>query len=316
MQVSVIIPVYNTSRYLADCIQSVFAQPEVAEAIFVDDGSKDDSLAVCQQLATQYPGKIRVLTHPNGENLGSAAARNVGVLAAAYPYVAFIDSDDFFLENRFALAKKIFEENPDIDGVYEVVKNHYEEFAKSNSKLDIYGVPAIHMVKKRVAPEDLLQVLLDDKINYFLLQGLCVKKTIFDKSGIFDPEFRHGQDILLGKKMAASASLLPGDLENPVACRRIHDSNITFSNFHDVHPTKYLDGVTLFKWAIGKQLPHKVINQLTNYYYKQFMLHHHYDYADRKGRMHWLKEAYGLYPKVVFSSSFWKVVPVAGYFFK
>ena len=316
MQVSVVIPVYNTARYLGDCIQSVFAQPEVAEAIFVDDGSKDNSLEVCHQLAAQYPSKIKVLTHPNGENLGSAAARNVGILAASYPFVAFIDSDDFFLEDRFKLTQQMFEQNPNIEGVYEVVKNHYEAIAKSNSELDIYGVPPIHMVKRRVAPEDLLQILLDDKINYFLLQGLCVKKTIFEKSGMFDPEFRHGQDILLAKKMAASARLLPGDLEKPVACRRIHDSNITFSNYHDVHPTKYLDGVTLFKWAIKNNLPHKVINQLANYYYKQFMLHHKYSYHDRKARLHWLKEAFSLYPSIVFTKSYWMVVPGVGYLLK
>jgi len=315
-RISVVIPVYNTARYLGDCIQSVFAQPEVAEAIFIDDGSKDNSLEVCHQLAAQYPGKIKVLTHHNGENLGSAAARNVGILAASQPFVAFIDSDDFFLEDRFKLTQQIFEQNPDIDGVYEGVKNHYEAFAKSFSKLDIYGVPLLHMVKKRVSPEDLLQQLLDDKINFFLLQGLCVKRTIFEKSGLFDPDFRHGQDLLLAKKMAASARLLPGDLEKPVACRRIHDTNITFSHYHDVHPNVYTDGVTLFKWAVANNLPRKVINRLTNYYYKQFMLHHNFDYADRKGRMQWLKEARSIYPNVILCSSFWKVAPGVGFFFK
>ncbi len=316
MNISIIIPVYNAAKYLAESVKSALAQPEVQEVILIDDGSKDDSLAVANELAKQY-AKVKVLTHPNGINQGSAVTRNVGIRAATQEYVAFIDADDTFLPNRFALTKKILEANPDIDGVYEATENVFEDETISYSKrYTIEGVRRMHMVRKVVAPDDLLELLLTDELGVILLQGLCVKRVVFEKVGYFTPEFREGQDMLMIKQIAAGAKLLPGDLERPVSQRRIHTTNITFSEFKDRSPTMFKEGEVLYKWGRAKGLPKRKMELLLRHYYKHFIYRSQADFSDSKARYAFLRKVFSEDKLVVSLSGFWALVPVVGRWFQ
>ena len=88
--ISVIIPAYNAARTICRCIQSVLDQTYTEwEMIIVDDGSKDDTLDICQ---SYDDSRIRVLHKENG---GVSSARNHGLKFAQGDYIAFIDSDDF-----------------------------------------------------------------------------------------------------------------------------------------------------------------------------------------------------------------------------
>lgn len=90
-KVSIIIPVYNTEKYLDRCLQSVVNQTYGnLEAIVVDDGSTDASLDICQAWAGR-DARIRVLHQENG---GLSSARNLGLQAAEGEYLTFLDSDD------------------------------------------------------------------------------------------------------------------------------------------------------------------------------------------------------------------------------
>ena len=89
---SVVIPVYNIRDYVERCVRSVLAQPDVPlEVLIVDDGSTDDSGAVCDALAAE-DSRVTVIHKPNGR---AASARNAGIRAASGGYVAFVDSDDW-----------------------------------------------------------------------------------------------------------------------------------------------------------------------------------------------------------------------------
>lgn len=91
-KVSVIIPVYNTSKYLRKCVNSVLLQTNhEKEIILVDDGSTDGSGEICDMLACGEP-RIRVLHKENG---GLADARNAGTAVAQGEYITYIDSDDW-----------------------------------------------------------------------------------------------------------------------------------------------------------------------------------------------------------------------------
>lgn len=91
--ISVIIPVYNTEAYLRTCVDSVLAQRQyVCEIILVDDGSTDQSAAICDEYAKQWPD-IVIAEHQS--NQGSSAARNRGIDRAKGRYLSFIDSDDY-----------------------------------------------------------------------------------------------------------------------------------------------------------------------------------------------------------------------------
>ena len=91
MKVSIIIPVYNTSSYLEDCIKSVLEQTFTDfEAIMIDDGSTDGSGQLCDSLALR-DDRILVI---HQANCGLSAARNTGLSAAKGDYITFLDSDD------------------------------------------------------------------------------------------------------------------------------------------------------------------------------------------------------------------------------
>ncbi|NPD32570.1 glycosyltransferase [Eggerthellaceae bacterium zg-997] len=90
--VSVIVAVYNTERFLEECLESVLAQSmSDFELICVNDGSTDESAVILARFAA-VDARVRVIERPNG---GLSAARNTGLDAACGRYVLFLDSDDF-----------------------------------------------------------------------------------------------------------------------------------------------------------------------------------------------------------------------------
>lgn len=90
-KVSIIIPIYNTEKYLESCIRSAFSQTYGnIEIILVDDGSTDSSGEICRRYA-KLDGRIKYLPQKNG---GEGAARNAGLAVAEGEFVTFLDSDD------------------------------------------------------------------------------------------------------------------------------------------------------------------------------------------------------------------------------
>ena len=81
MEVSVIVPVYNAEEWLTEAVSSIVNQEYVHEVILAEDGSSDNSLAVCMALAENNP-KVKLVRHPDGKNHGAGASRNLGVLNA------------------------------------------------------------------------------------------------------------------------------------------------------------------------------------------------------------------------------------------
>lgn len=91
MKVSIIVPVYNTEKYLSQCVDSILRQTwSDWELLLVDDGSTDGSGALCDAYAVQDE-RVRVFHQPNG---GVSSARNYGVEQAQGDWVCYVDSDD------------------------------------------------------------------------------------------------------------------------------------------------------------------------------------------------------------------------------
>lgn len=107
MDISVVVPVYNTARYLRQCVDSLINQTlKNVEFIFVDDGSTDDSVEILKEYQKRDV-RIKVLEQ---ENLHAGVARNNGMKQATGKYIIFLDSDDYFdlklLEKAFLCAEK------------------------------------------------------------------------------------------------------------------------------------------------------------------------------------------------------------------
>lgn len=92
-KVSIIIPVYNASKYIEKCVESfIKGTYQNIEIILINDGSKDNSLEVIRNLEKKYPKKIKVYTQ---RNCGVAKTRNKGITYATGEYIMFCDNDDY-----------------------------------------------------------------------------------------------------------------------------------------------------------------------------------------------------------------------------
>lgn len=113
---SIIIPVYNVENYLRECLDSVLQQnTESLEIICVNDGSIDGSLNILNEFEQQYPALITVLSQTNQ---GQAAARNAALDIARGEYVAFLDSDDYYMPNAIDTILKLISDNRGVDVIY------------------------------------------------------------------------------------------------------------------------------------------------------------------------------------------------------
>lgn len=99
MKLSIIIPVYNVEQYIGRCLQSCLSQPHVTpgeyELVIVNDGTKDNSMAIVEEM-TRGCTNVTII---NQQNQGLSMARNAGLKAAQGEYVWFIDSDDWIEDN-------------------------------------------------------------------------------------------------------------------------------------------------------------------------------------------------------------------------
>lgn len=108
---SVIVPVYNAEKYLAQCLDSIVNQDGKFEIIAINDGSTDKSLNILQQYAKKY-SNIKVITQ---KNQGVSASRNRGISEAQGDYIIFVDSDDWLEEDAFEqILKQLKKDSPDI----------------------------------------------------------------------------------------------------------------------------------------------------------------------------------------------------------
>lgn len=234
LNVSVVVPAYNAEKYLGKAIKSAVVFSEVKEVIIIDDGSQDSTFKLCCRLREQN-SKIKIYQHPARENKGASASRNLGIHMATADFISFLDADDFYLPNRFDAEKTILLGNSDVHGVYGATAAHFiselgkERFTKAKMRqlTTISGAPSSN---------ELIYVLLgssEKHHGHFHLDALTVRKTAFDRSGLFDETLHFAEDTDLAIRMAVTCTLVAGIIETPVAMRGVHDRNrITNSSKH------------------------------------------------------------------------------------
>lgn len=119
--VSIIVPVYKTKPYLERCVQSVIKQTYTYwEMLLIDDGSPDDSGALCDELANR-DNRIRAIHKKNG---GVSSARNLGITESKGEWIMFLDSDDFFKDEDYV--EKLVNCAKDADIVISGCSYYYE----------------------------------------------------------------------------------------------------------------------------------------------------------------------------------------------
>jgi glycosyltransferase involved in cell wall biosynthesis len=223
LNITIVIPVFNAETRLKRAVQSALDQKEVDEVILVDDGSKDNSFQLILNLKKK-DDRIKVLSHEGRLNKGPAATRNLGIEHAKNEYVAFLDADDFYLQNRFQEAVSLLTADNTLDGVYckcGVVSEWMEgELIQSRIEEKIIGFNEL------IPPENLFFSF--SPIGHkgrFNTNSILVRKNKIKEAKYFDINLRIGEDVMLYLKLAIIAKLTG---VNEVLCYRSkHEDNIT-----------------------------------------------------------------------------------------
>lgn len=182
MKITIVIPVYNTEKYLDQCIGSVRAQLyQEWEIIAIDDGSTDASLEILKK----YRELDSRITIHEQSNQGAGPARNYGIKNAQGDYVAFLDSDDYWAGER-CLEKLVFflkeKEYPPIVGTYLFLEQD--------------GVLSEHPVHKQYVTNinEGKQIDFKDEQEIFFYQSYMFKTNFLQENDISFPSFRRYQD--------------------------------------------------------------------------------------------------------------------------
>lgn len=222
MLISVIIPLYNCEKYIEQAVKSVQNQRDIYEIIVVDDAYPDKAFEICKKLA-KADIKIKLYKHSDGKNHGAGASRNLGIEKANAKYIAFLDADDYYLENRFERALEIMEGDQTVDGVYEAIGS---EFYDKEGENRYQGKPILTTLKKVIPSEELFESMGPiGNLGHFSCNGLTVRAEVFDRVGNFSTFLKLSQDTHLFMKMAMLIKLVPGNISFPVAIRGVHEGN-------------------------------------------------------------------------------------------
>ena len=191
-KVSMIVPVYNTAKYLPKCIESLINQTyKNLEIILVDDGATDDS----GKIADDYAKKDSRIVVVHQENGGQSAARNRGLELASGEFVGFVDSDDEVKENFVAELLGSFK--PEI--AMAVCGIHYKRL-KQNAAEDVYINPLRKCKKHETKKAYVLYLLAVDGRMYSSVNKLYraaeAKKCSFDTSLNFAEDTKFVLDYL------------------------------------------------------------------------------------------------------------------------
>ena len=196
--ISVIIPVYNGERYLAQAVESALAQSwRRMEIVIVDDGSTDGSADVARRFAPS--AKYDVQPHA-----GPGAARNRGVEMAQGDYLAFLDADDLWVKDKLKLQMAAFDSDTSPDAVF----GHVEQFVSPDLPREL--------AEKMDCPTELAPARLPGT--------MLIRNETFRKVGWFSSDLRVGEFV---EWYSRAAELPTKDTIIPqmVLRRRIHATN-------------------------------------------------------------------------------------------
>jgi len=267
--ISIIIPVYNSDKYLKRCINSILEQTFIdLEIILVDDGSTDNSLKICEAYQKQ-DDRIKVIHKENG---GSTSARKAGVQIARGEYIAFVDSDDWIEEIFF---ERLYDEAK-IHKTDIVASGCVKEGNCQKQKL-VNNFPEGYYAKQDLKKIIYPQMLYYEDMNLFsfgIRQYLCGK--LFRKSVIeqciysLDERLYDGEDVACVYDACLRASSIVID-NHTYYHYIIHEGSICTS----VRDERYFaNAVYLYQYMMGvfqKSEEREILIPQLKHFIKMFM---------------------------------------------
>jgi len=188
--VSIIVPVYNVEKCINKCVESIINQTyKNTEIILVNDGSKDNSLQICNNLSKKH-NNIIVIDKKNG---GPSSARNEGIIKSKGEFIMFVDSDDFIEPNMIEIMVETYKKNKT-----DIISCGYNRQKYKNNKLK-------HT--KKIINNDILLTTKKDILNFYFpiydnkgfnsIWGKLYLSNILKKNKIFfNEKISMGEDYL------------------------------------------------------------------------------------------------------------------------
>ena len=206
-KISIVMPVYRVQDYVLECLESIAAQTyKNIEVIVIDDGSPDDSGAICDDFAKKDT-RFHVIHQKNG---GLSAARNRGLKEATGKYIAFVDSDDSVAP--------------------EYIEKLYQSIHDNDSEVAACGFNQTHIDRQAMSGDEATAVLLTKQLDEDLVAwNKLYLRSLFIDNKIEYPVGEIHEDNLTTYKLYAAAkrvSFVPEALYN----YRLRSDSITQSN--------------------------------------------------------------------------------------
>lgn len=199
MLLSVIIPVYNSQKYIKECISSITNQSyKNIEIIVVDDGSSDDSVNICKELMKK-DNRIKVFTKKNG---GTSSARNFGLKKATGDYITFIDNDDYWdKENAIEeIMDQLNETKADI-----LLFNSKDNFVNTKGIVNPSNIIDRQMIYDR-DKNKFLKNVLKNGLYYRAVWTKIIKSSLIKNNGLTFEEGMRNEDTDFSAKLMLLAN--------------------------------------------------------------------------------------------------------------
>ena len=196
--ISIIIPVYNAEKYLAEAIESILSQKyKNFEIILIDDGSKDKSFDIIIKYVQNHKNIISV----SQDNSGPSAARNNGIKSAGGGYITFLDSDDYWAASCLHTQIRHLGRNPEC----EIIWGKTQFFKENESqKYENIGEP----------------------LHFLNVGSALFHKTLFDTVGLFDENLGFSEDLDWFSRAREAGVKIVKHFET-VLYYRSHETNMT-----------------------------------------------------------------------------------------
>lgn len=258
--ISVVIPIYNTEQSLAACIDSVLDSTyEDFEVVLVNDGSTDNSLAICRE----YCGKDDRVRLIDQENQGVSEARNRAVSDSKGDWVVFVDSDDRISRD---FLKIVAEEDAADLLIFDFIRPDWKKSKEHINKKDMGRQISYYKEERRTLIDKLLegaQLTEDGSTNMRSPCGKAYRRSVVQRNAIkFSPDIFMGEDILFNVEfllMAQSCKYI----SVPVYIYTVRPGSVTHS---------FVSGLLKNYFIFQKELKdmlvkHDVFSELENAYY-------------------------------------------------
>jgi glycosyltransferase involved in cell wall biosynthesis len=248
--VTVVIPAYNSARYIGETLQSVLSQEYLRlEVIVVDDGSTDNTEDAVKKFDSS---RVTYLRQPNSG--GPSRPRNTGIQESRGQYIALIDSDDIMLPGKLARAVRLFMREPHLGLVFtNFVKFDDGQGRYPHAFLDTYEY-FWNLPKKQIAGSHYVitaDAAYDGLIseNYIGTSGVVVPKEVFSEVGLFDESIAGPEDFDMWLRITSLYDI--GFIDIIGHCYRVRADSITTRGDKKLIPHK----LRILERQLAKNLP-------------------------------------------------------------